>query len=350
MTTPELEQPTPPEATSAAPGEQTRDLRALPKAHLHVHLEGAMRPSTLQELCRRYHLVVPTIDSYGSFTAFAATYLAACATLRTEEDLRRLVSEVVEDAAGAGAVWVEPSSYIPHHRPFFGSQQAALEIILDELAQTATRLGIGAGFMVAADRTLDPADAVAQAHLAEAYRDQGVVSFGLANDEAGRPPELFSDAYRIARQAGLLSTPHAGELAGPESVVGALDALGADRIQHGVRAIEDPDLVARLASSPVCLDVCPSSNIMLSVFPSLDHHPLPALLDAGVRCSLNADDPLLFGPNLLEEYQLCRNAFGFDDNRLAFVARCSIDASGAPPALKLDGLAAVDRWLAAPPA
>ncbi len=325
-----------------------RDLRGLPKAHLHIHLEGAMRPSTLQDLCRGYGVVVPAIDSYGSFGAFEATYLAACDTLRTEADLRRLVSEVVEDAARAGAVWVEPASYIPHHRHYHGSDEAALEIVLDELVLTATRLGIGAGFMVSADRTVDPADARSQARLAIAYRDQGVVSFGLANDETGHPPEPFAGAFAMARKAGLLSTPHAGELGGPESVVGALDALGADRIQHGVRAIEDPALVARLADTGVCLDVCPSSNIMLSVFPSLEHHPLPALIGAGVRCSLNADDPLLFGPNLLEEYQLCRSSFGFDDERLAFMARCSIDASGAPEALKQQARAGIDAWLSAP--
>lgn len=325
-----------------------RDLRALPKAHLHLHLEGAMRPATLQDLCWRYGLAVPAIDGYGSFSAFAATYLAACDTLRTEEDLRRLVSEVVDDAAGAGAVWVEPSSYLPHHRRYHGTDEAAIEIILDELDRSATRLGIGAGFMVSADRTLDPADALAQARLATAYRDQGVVSFGLANDEAGRPPELFAAAFTVARDAGLLSTPHAGELAGPESVTGALDALGADRIQHGVRAIEDPALVARLAASSVCLDVCPSSNIALSVFSSLAGHSLPALLDAGVRCSVNADDPLLFGPNLLEEYQLCRTKLGFDDARMAFIARCSIDASGAPAPLKQHARAGIDAWLATP--
>src|SRR5580658_2157033 len=154
-----------------------RDLRALPKAHLHLH---------------------------------------------------RLVAEVVEDAAGDGAVWVEPSSYVPHHRRFHGTTEATMEILLDELAGSAARLGIGAGFMVTADRTLDPADAVAQAALAVAYRDRGVVSFGLANDEVGCPPERFTAAFAIARDAGLLSTPHAGELEGPASVVGALDALGAD--------------------------------------------------------------------------------------------------------------------------
>ncbi len=323
-----------------------RDLRALPKAHLHLHLEGAMRPSTLRDLCRHYGLAVPSIDSYGSFGAFEATYLAACDTLRTESDLRRLVSEVVEDAAGAGAVWVEPSSYIPHHRHYQGSDERALEIVLDELRASAARLGIGAGFMMSADRTLDPDDAVAQARMAVAYQEQGIVAFGLANDEAGHPPEPFAPAFAIARQAGLLSTPHAGELDGPRSVIGALDALGAHRIQHGVRAADDPALVARLAASAVCLDVCPSSNIMLSVYPSLAEHPLPALLDAGVRCSLNADDPLLFGPNLLEEYQLCRSVFGFPDERLAFIARCSIEASGAPADFKQAAVAGIEGWLA----
>ena len=325
-----------------------RDLRALPKAHLHLHLEGSMRPTTLAEQCAHYQLAVPSIDSYGSFAAFEATYLAACDTLRTEVDVRRLVSEVVDDAADAGAVWLEPSSYLPHYRAYLGSDQAALEIILDELAASAARRGIGAGFMVSADRTHPPEAATNQARLAKVYRHQGVVSFGLANDEAGHPPGLFVAAYRIAGDAGLLSTPHAGELAGPESIVEALDLLDADRIQHGVLAILDPELVARLASSLVCLDVCPSSNIKLAVFPSLAEHSLPALLDAGVRCSVNGDDPLLFGPNLLEEYELCRREFGFDDERMAFIARCSIEASGAPADHKATAVAGIDAWLAQP--
>ena len=123
-----------------------------------------------------------------------------------------------------------------------------------------------------------------------------MVSFGLANDEAIGPPEPYAEAFAIAKEAGLLSTPHAGELAGPESVWGALDTLQPDRLQHGVRSIEDPELVKRLADSDIVLDVCPTSNLLLSVYPSLAEHPLPQLLDAGIQCSLNGDDPLLFGP------------------------------------------------------
>jgi adenosine deaminase len=307
-----------------------------------------MRRTTLRELCERSQTEVPIVSSYGSFAAFEDTYIAASDVLRSEGDLRRLVTEVVQDAALDGAVWVEPAIYLPHHRQRIGSDERVIEIILDELRHAAAAAGIGAGLMVAADRTLDPSDAVEQARLAVAYRDEGVVSFGLANDEAAAPPEPFAEAFKIARAGGLISAPHAGEHRGAESVAGALDALGAERIEHGVRAIEDPELVKRLGDSDVCLDVCPTSNIMLSVFPSLEAHALPALLEAGVRCSINSDDPLLFGPNLLEEYELCRSRMGLEDERLAFMARCSVEASGAPPELKARALAALDRWLATP--
>lgn len=322
-----------------------RDLATLPKAHLHVHLEGAMRPGTLEELAERYGMPVPQTRGFGSFTVFAAMYLAACEVLRTEADLRRLVDEVVSDAATAGAVWVEPSMYAPHHNERLGTTDAVLDIVLDELAASAARHGIAAGLMVAADRTLDPADAVEQATLAVKWSDRGVVSFGLANDETLFPPEPFAEAFTIANNAGLLSTPHAGELAGPDSIRGALDALGADRIQHGVRAVEDPDLLRRLVDEGTCLDVCPTSNLLLAVFPDLSSHSLPTLLEAGVRCSLNGDDPLLFGSGLLEEYELCRHDLGLTDEQLAFLARCSIESSGAPADVKAQGLAGVDAWL-----
>lgn len=327
------------------PAPDMGDLAALPKAHLHLHLEGAMRQSTLAELGARRPTVVPVVGSYGSFSDFASTYVAACDVLQTEADMRRLVSEVVEDAARDGAVWVEPAIYIPRHHQRLGAEQLVIEIVLDELHQAARARGIGAGLMVTADRTLDPSDALRQARLAVSYRDHGVVSFGLANDETAAPPEPFAEAFAVARAAGLLSVPHAGELCGPESVAAALDALGADRIEHGVRSVEDPELVSRLVDSGVCLDVCPTSNLLLSVVPSIEAHPLPVLLDAGVRCSLNADDPLLFGPGLLDEYELCRARLQLSDEALAGVARSSIEASGAPADRKAAGVAGVEGWL-----
>jgi adenosine deaminase len=324
----------------------SRDLRTLPKGHLHVHLEGAMRPSTLAELAADAGIPVPEIRGYGSFSAFADTYVAACQVLVTPEHFARLVFEVVEDSVLDGAVYVEPSFYAPHHRNRFGEDEEIVDMVLDALRAAGEQLSVGVGLMLAADRTVEPSVAVEQARLAATRVGRGVVSFGLANDEAIGPPEPFAGAFAIAKEAGLLSTPHAGELAGPESVWGALDTLQPDRLQHGVRSIEDPELVKRLADSDIVLDVCPTSNLLLSVYPSLAEHPLPLLLDAGIQCSLNGDDPLLFGPVLLNEYELARTEMGLDDAALAGVARASISGSGAPDALKTTALAAIDDWLA----
>jgi len=245
-----------------------------------------------------------------------------------------------------GAVWVEPSFYAPHHRNRFGADEDIVDMVLDALRAAGEQLGVGVGLMLAADRTVEPSVAVEQARLAATRADQGIVSFGLANDEAIGPPEHFAEAFAIAKEAGLLSTPHAGELAGPESVWGALETLQPDRLQHGVRSIEDPEMVKRLADSDVVLDVCPTSNLLLSVYPSLAEHPLPRLLEAGIACSLNGDDPLLFGPVLLHEYELARTEMGLDDAALASVARASITGSGAPDDLKATALRSIDEWLA----
>jgi adenosine deaminase len=330
--------------TNSAP----RDLRTLPKGHLHLHLEGSMRPTTLAEMADAAGIPVPEIRGYGSFTAFADTYLAACQVLETPEHFARLVYEVVEDSVLDGAVWVEPSFYAPHHRNRFGEDEAIIDMVLDALHAAGEQLGVGVGLMLAGDRTVEPAVAVAQARLAATRADRGVVSFGLANDEAIGAPEPYAEAFAIVKDAGLLSAPHAGELAGPESVWGALQTLHPDRLQHGVRAIEDPELVKRLADSDIVLDVCPTSNLLLSVYPSLAEHPLPQLLDAGIACSLNGDDPLLFGPVLLHEYEVARTEMGLDDAALASVARASITGSGAPDDLKASALRAIDDWLATP--
>jgi adenosine deaminase len=322
-----------------------RDLAQLPKGHLHLHLEGAMRPTTLHELAARDGFPVPKISGYGSFTVFADTYVAACTVLKSPADLARITREVVADADEHGAIWVEPAFY-PARYGHLGGEQAAVEIVLEAGRAEAAARGIGFGLMVSADRTVDVAEAVRLAKLAVSLRDDGVVTFGLANDEARWPPAPFEEAFAIARAGGLLAAPHAGELAGPQSVRDALDLLGADRIQHGIRAIEDPSLIALIVDAGVCLDVCPSSNVLLSVVPSLEQHPLPALLTAGVRCSLNSDDPLLFGPSLLDEYELCRTALGLDDVALAGIARSSLECSGAPKDLVLQGVSTIESWLA----
>ena len=324
-----------------------RDLRALPKAHLHLHLEGAMRPSTLAELCARNGTPQPDPPD-GSFPTFIRLYRTAAAALRSPDDYARLVREVVEDAAADGVVWLEVAEWIMPDLPArlgLPSAEAHLEVLLDSARRAARDSGVGVGLMISTNRTHDPAEAVTLARLAARYAGRGVVAFGLADDETRGRPAPFAEAFAIARAAGLISAPHAGEHGGPDSVREALDALGARRIQHGVRSIEDPALVQRLAAEGVCLDVCPTSNSQLGVVPALADHPLPQLLAAGVSISLNADDPLFFGAGVLAEYTLARDVLGLDAAALAHVAACSLRASGAPDSLRGPALAGIARWL-----
>ena len=312
-----------------------RDLRALPKAHLHLHLELGMRPATLRDLCAKYDRAVPETRGYGSFAVFNDMCIAATELLRDRDDWARLADEICADHVAAGCVYVEPSFWAGNHRDKFESDQAAWEAVLDVFAEASERHGIAVGLMAPVDRVVDtPEAAVELAGLAVSLRDRGVVSFGLHNDEVGHPAAPFVEAFRIARDGGLLSTPHAGELEHGGYVADALDLLGADRVQHGIRAVEVDGLVERLAAQQICLDICPTSNLMLGVVADLAEHPLPTLLAAGVPCSLNADDPLLFGPGVLEEYERARQELGLDDEQLAGMARASIDHSGAPDQVK----------------
>jgi len=331
-----------------------RDLQALPKAHLHLHLELGMRPTTLADLAAKYGQPVPEIRGYGSFTAFSETCQAAIDFLRERDDWERLADEICADAVADGAVYIEPSLWATQYRSIWGSDRATWELVFDIFDRAAARHGICVRFMAPVDRVFDDSPAsIALAELAVTLQPSGdgigVVSFGLHNDEVGHPPQDFVDAFRIAREGGLQITPHAGELEHGQFVKDSIDLLGAQRIQHGVRSFEVPGLVEEIAARGVCLDVCPTSNIMLSVFPSLAEHPLPRLLAAGVKCSLNADDPLLFGPSMLDEYELCRRELGLTDEQLAFMARCSIECGNAPDAVKTTALAGIDAWLAYEP-
>ena len=324
-----------------------RDLATLPKGHLHLHLEAGMRPSTLADLAARYDRVMPTIRGYGSFAAFSEMYVAAVDVLRGPQDWERLADEICEDHVADGAVYLEPSFWAGNYRRSFPSDRHCWEFVLDTFQAAAERHDITIRFMAAVDRVQDtPEEADGLAHQAIGLMDRGVVSFGLHNDEVGHPPQDFVSAFAIAKASGLLITPHAGELEGATFVRDSIDLLDADRIQHGVRSFELPGLVGRIAAAGICLDVCPTSNIMLGVFPSLAEHPLPKLIEAGVRCSVNGDDPLLFGPGILDEYELCRQELGLDDRQLAFVARCSIESGGAPDGVKAAALDGIARWLA----
>ncbi|WP_404850800.1 adenosine deaminase [Dietzia kunjamensis] len=315
---------------------------ALPKAHLHVHLEAAMREATLRQWCAEDGIEVPPLVDYADFTAFLGAYGLLIDLLHTPERVGRLLDEVVADAAAQGVVALEFAS-IPEKAVAFGSAEEALEFILPAAADAGRRHGVWTGSIVSIDRGAGREHALEAARLAARFAGRGVVAVGLVADERGNPVADAAEAFAVARDAGLGVVPHAGELAGPDEVRSAIE-LGVDRIQHGVRAVEDPRVLELLAERGTCLDVCPTSNVVLDVYPSLEEHPLPRLLEAGVRCSLGADDPLLFGVDVVDEYVAAHERMGVSVARLVGVARASIESSFAPDDVKRDALARVEAW------
>jgi adenosine deaminase len=335
----------------------THDLTALPKAHLHLHLTGAMRHSTMVELARRHGVSLPpalteewpprlsTADERGWFR-FQRLYDTARSVLRTVDDLYRLVLETAEDERAEGSGWLElqadPSGYAGR----YGGITAFTELLLDAAAVAAQATGVGIAIIIAANRTRHPMDARTLARVAVQYAGRGVVGFGLSNDERRGPAAEFERAFGIAGRAGLLLVPHGGELLGAASVTATLDRLHADRIGHGVRAVEDPEVVKRLAAGGVTLEVCPSSNVALGVEPDAAAVPVRILFEAGVPVALGADDPLLFGRRLVRQYEIARDVHGFSPRELADLARMSVLGSAAPPSVRTRLLTAIDTWLA----
>ncbi|WP_084704831.1 adenosine deaminase [Phaeacidiphilus oryzae] len=340
--------------------EHQRDVRLLPKAHLHLHFTGAMRPATLHELAAKHGLHLPealvsetppqlrATDERGWFR-FQRLYDTARSVLRDEEDIRRLVHEVAEDELADGSRWLEiqvdPTSYAPR----LGGLTPTLELILDAVAEAEAATGVGIRVLVAANRMKHPLDARTLARLAVRFADRGVIGFGLSNDERRGLARDFDRAFAIAREGGLLAAPHGGELAGPSSVRDCLDDLGAGRVGHGVRAAEDPRLMARLAAEGVVCEVCPASNVALGVYERPEDVPLRRLFEAGVRIALGADDPLLFGSRLAAQYRLARERLGFSDEELAELARHSLRGARMPEERRGRLLAEVDAWLASGP-
>ncbi|CAL9505718.1 MULTISPECIES: adenosine deaminase [unclassified Streptomyces] len=337
--------------------EHVRDLKLLPKAHLHLHFTGSMRPSTLLELADKYGVHLPdaltggepprlrATDERGWFR-FQRLYDIARSCLREPDDIRRLVLEAAEEDVRDGSGWLEiqvdPTSYAPR----LGGLIPALEIILDAVAAASRDTGLGIRVVVAANRMKHPLDARTLARLAVRYADRGVVGFGLSNDERRGMARDFDRAFAIAREGGLLAAPHGGELTGPASVRDCLDDLRASRIGHGVRAVEDPRLLRRLADKGVACEVCPASNVALGVYEKPEHVPLRTLFEAGVPMALGADDPLLFGARLADQYEIARRHHGFTDAELAELARQSVRASVAPEDTRAKLLAGIDAWLA----
>lgn len=338
-----------------------RAVATLPKAHLHLHFTGSMRHQTLLELAERDGILLPdalvedwppklsAADEKGWFR-FQRLYDVARSVLRTEDDVRRLVREAAEDDVADGGRWLEiqvdPSGYAAR----FGGITAFTDLVLDAVREASEATGLGMAVVIAANRTRHPLDARTLARLAGQYAGRGVVGFGLSNDERRGTTVDFAPAFAIAERAGLMLTPHGGELLGPASVRTCLDALHADRLGHGVRVAEDPELLDRVVQAGVALEVCPVSNVALGVYSDLTSVPLPTLLEAGATVALGADDPLLFGSRLAGQYATMRAAHDLGDKQLAELARMSVWASRAPDDVRARVLGEIDDWLAESPA
>jgi aminodeoxyfutalosine deaminase len=284
---------------------------SFPKIELHVHLEGTVRPETLLAIAQRndYALPADTVEGlaplydYRDFAHFIEVWILTTNALRTRDDFRRVVVDYAEEAARFGAVYLE-AIFSPAERTSRGiSWDEIFGGYCDGVEEARERHGVEIRLTPGIYRGLSLEGAKELVRVAARYRDCGVVAVGLGGLEADFPPEPYAPAFELAQAEGLASVPHAGEVAGPASIRGALDALHADRIRHGIRAIDDPALVEELRDREIVLDVCPISNVRTGAVPSLEVHPLRELAAAGVRCSVSTDDPAMFDTDLGREHE-----------------------------------------------
>ena len=337
-----------------------RDLVALPKAHLHLHLTGGMRPATLADLAAEQGRRLPAglLDPAGArvdvtglrgWNRFQRLYDAARELLVGPDQVRRVVRELVEDEAAAGSGWLElqvdPTTYAPR----LGGLQAAVELVLDALAEGSRATGVGTALVVAGNRTRHPGDAETLARLARRFAGRGVVGFGLSNDETRGVTAEFAKAFRLARDAGLVAVPHAGELRGPRSVREAVDALGARRLGHGVRAVEDPALLDAARRAAGGLRGVPGVQRRARRAAGRRRRPgRPAARRGGAGRARARTTRCCSAPGWWRSTSRRRTALGLDDAALADLAACSVRGSTAPADVQRRLLDGIDAWLAAP--
>jgi aminodeoxyfutalosine deaminase len=297
-------------AASAVPAAAIIGAVTFPKIELHVHLEGTVRAPALLEMARRNDVALPAdtvaglagLYEFTDFADFIKVWMLTTSALRTATDFRQVVVDYAAEAARHGAVYVE-GIFSPSEAVARGAGwDEVFAGYCDGAAEAVELHGVRVRLTPDVTRGMPLGVAEQTATYAVKYTDRGIAGLGLGGSEAEYAPEPYERAFAIARSAGLGSVPHAGEVAGPESIRGALDVLHADRLRHGIRAIEDPGLVRELAARGTVLDVCPISNVRTRAVASLAEHPLPALVAAGVACSISTDDPAMFGTDLSADY------------------------------------------------
>ncbi len=299
--------------------------RKMPKVELHVHLEGSIRPETVLKLAQRHGVELPANDLEGlrdwyrfrDFPHFVEIYVAVSKCLRTPDDIELIAREFLEGQAAQNVFHSEATysatTIEKHNKIPWPDQHAALKRALE---YGRKELGVTANFILDIVRG-DPAErALELAHWVVDAKDDGVCALGLAGIEKLCPADQYKSAYQFVHDAGVPIVPHAGETKGADSMVEVIQATQPVRIGHGVRCLEDRNLVNELRDRQIPLEVNPTSNICLGIFPSLDEHPLPQLLDEGLYVTINSDDPPMFGTTISEEFYRCSKAFGFNKDIL----------------------------------
>jgi len=317
-------------------------IRSLPKAELHLHLEGAIAPETLLELRGRHGrpstlAEVESLYQYRDFSGFLTAFKILTEDLETPADYELIAYRLMEQLKSQNVLHAEV--YVSVGVCLW--RKLDFESIFEGLERGRERgqadFGVSLLWIFDAVRQFGPRAAEEVFELAARYRDRNVVGIGIGGDEQKAPPELFREPYAAAARQGLRLTCHAGESAGPESIWGALN-LGAERIGHGLTAGDDPELIEELAERQIPLEICLTSNLRTGCCPEIAQHPVRQYFDQGLMLTLNSDDPQMFQTTLNREYELAQREFGFSDEHLRELARNSFEASFLPAEKKLEFL------------
>ena len=329
-------------------------IRGLPKAELHLHIEGSLEPEQMFEFARRNRIALPFASvaalraayAFANLQDFLDIYYQGADVLRTEADFRDLALAYFRRVAADGARHVElffdPQTHTDRGLPF----AVAADGLLAGMAEAERDLGVSSRLILCFLRHLDEEAAFATLRAAEPYLDR-IIGVGLDSSEVGHPPAKFARVFQAARERGLKLVAHAGEEGPPAYVYEALDLLGVDRIDHGNRALEDQELVQRLAREAMTLTVCPLSNLKLCVVPDLAAHPLKRMLDLGLKATINSDDPAYFGGYLADNWIRTAQALDLSRDELVTLAKNSFTGSFLAPAEVAQHVAEIDAYVAA---
>ena len=297
----------------------------MPKVELHVHLEGSVRPETLLKLAKRHHITLPADDvdglrkwyTFRNFNHFIEIYMTISSCLRTAEDIELIAREFLMGQAEQNILYSEvtftPINQYFNNRLGFHEQ---IDAVNRARVWAEKELGVRMGIIMDIPRIISPEDGLMVADWAiERYGD-GLIALGLGGPEVDNPPEKYRAAFDRVRLAGIPCILHAGETVGPPSIWSAIRVADTRRIGHGVRAIEDPELVAYLRETQIPLEVCPTSNVCLNVYPSWKEHVLPELMAQRLYVTINSDDPPMFNTTLTNEYLVGQRTFGWDEDTI----------------------------------